>query len=100
MSSWIDFERAKSLRPADINDIAQQLSAASAFLGQLTQGFGRQTSSQLDRAVPFCQKRRMTLTRTLETTWSSRSFSPRAWASLSDISSGGARIETCSFGNA
>ena len=50
MSSWIDFERGKSLRPADINDIAQQLSAASAFLGQLTQGFGRQTSSQLDRA--------------------------------------------------
>ena len=46
MSSWIDFERAKSLRPADINDIAQQLSAASAFLGQLTQGFGRQTSSR------------------------------------------------------
>ena len=38
MSSWIDFERAKSLRPADINDIAQQLSAVSAFLGQLTQG--------------------------------------------------------------
>ena len=47
MSSWIDFERAKSLRPADINDIAQQLSAASAFLGQLTQGFGKQANSQL-----------------------------------------------------
>jgi ElaB/YqjD/DUF883 family membrane-anchored ribosome-binding protein len=31
-------------------NIAQQLSAAAAFLGQLTQGFGRQTSSQLDRA--------------------------------------------------
>jgi hypothetical protein len=50
MSSWIDFERAKSLRPADINDIAQQLSAASAFLGQLTQSFGSQANSQLDRA--------------------------------------------------
>ena len=50
MSSWIDFERAKSLRPADITDLAQQLSAASAFLGQLTQGFGRQANSQFDRA--------------------------------------------------
>ena len=100
MSSWIDFERAKSLRPADISDIAQQLSAASAFLGQLTQGFGRQTSSQLDRARAVLSEAAHALTRTLETTWSSRSFSPRAWASLSDISSGGARIETCSFGNA
>jgi ElaB/YqjD/DUF883 family membrane-anchored ribosome-binding protein len=50
MSSWIDFERAKSLRPTDINDIAQQLSAASAYLGQLTQSFGKRANSQLDRA--------------------------------------------------
>ena len=47
MSSWIDFERAKSLRQTDIDDIAQQLSAASAYLGQL---FGKQANTQLDRA--------------------------------------------------
>jgi ElaB/YqjD/DUF883 family membrane-anchored ribosome-binding protein len=47
MSSWIDFERAKSLRHTDIDDIAQQLSAASTYLGQL---FGKQANSQLDRA--------------------------------------------------
>ena len=50
MSSWIDFERAKSLRPTDITDIAQQLSAASAYLGQLTESFGKRANSQLDRA--------------------------------------------------
>jgi len=50
MGSWIDFERAKSLRPADINDIAQQLSAAASYLGQLTESFGKRANTQLDRA--------------------------------------------------
>ena len=50
MSSWIDFERAKSLRPADMNDIAQQLSAAASYLGQLTESFGKRANTQLDRA--------------------------------------------------
>jgi len=50
MGSWLDFEREKSLRATDINDMAQTLAAAAAYLGHLTQSVRKRTNRQLDRA--------------------------------------------------
>jgi len=50
MGSWLDFDRSKSSRSVDFSDIAEQLSAAASYLGQLTQNFGKRTNARLDRA--------------------------------------------------
>ena len=50
MASWINTERRKSLRSADFEDIARQLSAAASYLGQLTRNTGEETSRQIDQA--------------------------------------------------
>lgn len=47
MASWMNLDRRKS---TDFEDIAQQLSAAAAYLGQLTRNAGQQTSRQMDQA--------------------------------------------------
>jgi ElaB/YqjD/DUF883 family membrane-anchored ribosome-binding protein len=50
MGSWLDFDREKALHATDINDIAQTLATAAAYLGQLTQSVRKRTNRQLDRA--------------------------------------------------
>ncbi len=50
MGSWLDFDRGKALRATDINDMAQTLAAAAAYLGQLTQGLSRSTYSEREKA--------------------------------------------------
>jgi len=50
MANWMNLERHKSLRSTDFEDIAQQLSAAASYLGQLTRNAGQQTTRQMDHA--------------------------------------------------
>jgi len=50
MVSWLNTERRRSLGSTDFEDLAQQLSAAASYLGQLTRSAGQQTSRQMDHA--------------------------------------------------
>ena len=50
MANWIKAARSESLRATDIDDIAQGLSAAAAYLGQLTHVVGERTNKTFDQA--------------------------------------------------